>query len=460
MDDYRFKWFALIGLSILAFIAFLDFTVVNTALPAIHRSLHTNVIKLQWIINIYALIGAIFLIISGKVGDIFGRRKTFYIAVIIFGLAALGAGLASDINWVIIFRALQALGASAIYTIGAALLPQAVPEKDMTKAIGIYSAITGVGLAIGPFFGGVLVSLLTWRWVFFINIPFIIAGFILCSFSLKKDSSSSIKQHIDWWGALFIIIGIGSLVYGMIRGEQYGWHLPTPWLLVVIGVLGLTTLIVIEKKQKHPLLDLSIFKNTHLVIGAVIAGMAGVVSCVFMFFDPLYLSVVRDLNPFMVGLSLIAMPIMQIILSSTFPFLHKKLTVSKLILFAIAATLIAALMHTTFSVNTHYWFIIISFLLLGMTWGMGNTGAIYMANKYAHPDHIGSVIGTVFTFWNVCGSFFLTTSIVIFHSQHSSVVTHLKNKLVFLQGLHWVGWYISIVCFIVLLYTFYLQKKN
>src|SRR3989344_76600 len=179
-EQYPHKWRALLGLCLLSFTAFLDFTIVNTALPFIQKDLNANVIQLQWITNIFAMILSATMIAAGRLADLLGRTKLFYIGIIIFGIAAFGAGNASNIEWLIFFRALQSLGASIAFTVSIALLPQAFPPDEQTRATGIYSAITGAGLALGPFIGGVLINLLSWRWVFWVNLPIIVIGFFLC----------------------------------------------------------------------------------------------------------------------------------------------------------------------------------------------------------------------------------------------------------------------------------------
>jgi MFS family permease len=184
-DRFRFKWWALLGVSLLAFTGFLDATIVNTALPFIQTALKANILQLQWIANIFTIILSMTMIAMGKFADLWGRKKVFYFGVIIFSIAALGAGLSQTVEMLVFFRGLQALGASIIFVVSAALLSDIFPEHERVKAISIYGGVTGFGLMIGPFLGGILITILDWRWVFWINLPLIAVGLATCSFSLK-----------------------------------------------------------------------------------------------------------------------------------------------------------------------------------------------------------------------------------------------------------------------------------
>jgi len=169
--QYRFKWWALFGVCLLAFTAFLDATIVNTALPFIQTALSADILQLQWIANIFTIILSMTMIAIGKLADRWGRKRVFYVGIIIFGLAALGAGFSQSVEMLVFFRGLQALGASTVFIASAALLSDVFPEKERVRAIGIYGGVTGFGLMIGPFLGGILVALFDWRWVFLDQYP-------------------------------------------------------------------------------------------------------------------------------------------------------------------------------------------------------------------------------------------------------------------------------------------------
>jgi len=421
-DQFRFKWWALLGVSLLAFTAFLDATIVNTALPFIQSALKANILQLQWIANIFTIILSMTMIAMGKFADLWGRKKVFYFGVVVFGIAAFGAGFSKTVEILVMFRGLQALGASTIFIASAALLSDVFPKQERLRAISIYGGVTGFGLMIGPFLGGVLIALLDWRWVFWINLPLIAAGLAACSFSLRGHSHEKHSVKIDWWGLLLLIVGLGALMYGIVGGAQANWGSIFAWACLATGVGALILLIILDEHRKNPLLDLHIFKDNLIVLAALSCALAGVVSTVFMFFDPLYLRILRKLSPFFIGLLIAVIPAAQALISLVFTRLVKWFGVANLLFFAVIAAFLAVALHRLIYLHTPISFLILPFFLLGVNWGLSNAAMITAVNQVVAHREIGAAIGTIATIWNVVGSILLATSAAVFHSveMHSS----------------------------------------
>lgn len=426
--DYPYKWWALIGLSLLSFTAFLDFTIVTTALPFIQKDLNATVLQLQWVMTIFGMILCMFMIAAGRIGDLFGRKRIYYCGFILFLIAAIGAGYSPTIHWLTFFRAAQGFAAAIIFTLGVALLPQAFPASEQTRAISFFSAFNGAGLAMGPFLGGLLITLLSWRWVFWINIPIILVGMLCCSFSLKSPPPLTYKVKLDWLGLLLLIISLGTLIYGVVYGEQAGWSLTLPWLLIIIGFIALSLLIIIERKAEQPLLELSLFKNAHASLAILVCVTAGLVTYVFMFFDPLYLQLMRKQGAFIVGLTLLCVPIIQVIISLFLSPLLKKYGIINLLVYGLAAALLAALLHVFFTLTISIFFVMIALALMGYTWGIANAGSITALAQTLPPEKMGAAIGTVFTFWNISGSVFLALATVVFHWREAIAINSALNN--------------------------------
>lgn len=431
-DHYRYKWWALIGISLLAFTAFLDATIVNTALPFIQTALKANILQLQWIANIFTILLSMTMIAIGKFADLWGRKKVFYIGVVIFGIAALGAGFSNSIAILVFFRGLQAIGASTVFIASAALLSDVFPTKERIRAISIYGGVTGFGLMIGPFLGGVLISLLDWRWVFWINIPLIVGGLIACSFSLRGHSPSH-KVKVDWWGLVLLIIGLGALMYGIIGGSQANWTSTIAWVLLVAGIIALVILVILDEIRKNALLDLHIFKKRLIVLAALSSALAGVVSTVFMFFDPLYLRILRGLSPFLIGLLVAVIPAAQALISLIFDRAVKWFGVAKLLFISTIAAFIAVSLHRFIYVHTPLLFLILPFFLLGVNWGLSNAASITAINQVITPKKIAAAFGTIATIWNIVGSILLATSTAVFHAieAHAPFLSAFHGAIVF-----------------------------
>ncbi len=437
-ENFPYKWWALIGLSLLSFTAFLDFTIVTTALPFIQKDLNASVLQLQWVMSIFSLVLCMFLIIAGKSGDLWGRKNVFYFGFILFGIAAIGAANSPTIQWLIFFRAIQGLSAAIIFPLGVALLPQAFPPHEQTRAIGIFSAFNGAGLAIGPFLGGTLISIFNWRWVFWVNIPIIIAGMACCVFSLKPSPKSVEKIQIDWWGFILLSVGLGSLIYGVIYGEQAGWNLALTRTTIFSGIILLFLLIIVENKVAYPLLDLSLFKNKHASLAILICVTAGFVTGTFMFFDPLYLQLMRNQHAFMIGVILLCVPIIQVIISLFLEKLVKKWGIFNLLVFGVGMALLAAVCHAVFTPTITILFILFTLFLMGYTWGIANAGSIVAASQSVAPERMGSTLGTIFTFWNISNSVFLALATVVFHWRESVALNSelLKTNMPLTTGQH------------------------
>jgi MFS family permease len=417
MEKYRFKWFALIGISLLAFTSFLDFTIVNTAIPFIQKDLEASVLQLQWVSNIFAIALSCSMIAVGKLADCWGKKKLFYSGLAIFAVAALGAGFSSTIPSLVAFRGAQGLGASMVFITAAALLSDAFPKNDQPRAISIYSGITGLGLVIGPFLGGMLVGLLDWRWVFWINLPLIFFGVIFCFFSLRHVQPAIHRVKIDWLSLCLLIAGLGSLTYGI---TNLSW-------IALVGLAILVFLFAMDLKKARPLLALrELFDNKLTFLALLSCCTAGFSSYVFLFFDPLYLENVRGESAFAIGWIISVIPAAQVVISFIFESLVKKMGLANLLIVSILTGTAAAALHGTITAESPILWILIPFFLLGVPWGLSNAGQVATVHQTVASHKVGETIGTIMTVWNVAGAIFLSISTVIFHLAATSFMTGFR----------------------------------
>ena len=275
---------------------------------------------------------------------------------------------------------------------------------------------------IGPFLGGILISLFGWRWVFWINLPLIAIGLCACCFSLKGISHKKHFVAIDWLGLSLLIFGLGALMYGIIEGAQTHWSSVTGWIFLSAGIIALIGLIILDELRENPLLDLHIFKEKLIILAALSCALAGVASTVFMFFDPLYLRILRNLSPFLIGLLIAVIPAAQAIIATVFNQLVTKFGVANLLFFSILAAFLAIVCHRVIQLHTPLLFLILPFFLLGINWGLSNAAMITSINQVIAPQEIGAAIGTIATIWNIVGSILLALSAAVFHATevHSS----------------------------------------
>src|SRR6266480_3997435 len=239
--------------------AFIDGTVVNVALPALQRSLHASVVDLQWVVEAYALLLASFLLVGGSLGDHYGRRRIFTIGVVLFSAASLWCGFATSIGQLILARAVQGAGGALLVPGSLAIISASFTDQDRGHAIGVWSGFTAITAAIGPVLGGWLIERISWRAVFFINLPL---GLIvlLISFSRVPESRDENDERLDWLGAALATIGLTLLVYGLIESSRLGFGHPAVLTALITGSFTLVLFFYWEARARNPMLPLTLFR--------------------------------------------------------------------------------------------------------------------------------------------------------------------------------------------------------
>ncbi|MGD0811029.1 MAG: MFS transporter [Acidimicrobiales bacterium] len=291
----------------------LDVTIVNVALPSIGRSFHAPLSGLQWTVDAYTLVLASLLMLSGSTADRLGRRRTFLIGLVTFSAGSLLCSLAPNLALLIVFRMVQAVGGSMLNPVAMSIITNTftVP-RERAQAIGVWAAVVGVSMALGPVVGGVLVSSVGWRSIFWINIPVGLTAVVLARRYIP-ESKSPVARKLDVPGQLLVITLLSSLTYCIIEAPSRGWSSP-----VIIGSAGvsaasLAALLVWEHRADTPLIELSFFRSVPFSSAAVIAVAAFAALGGFLFLNTLYLQDVRGLSPLHAGLDTLPMAAMTIV---------------------------------------------------------------------------------------------------------------------------------------------------
>jgi len=421
------KWFAFIGITLLSFGCYLDYTIVNIALPTIQQELQTNLTSLQWVMNIYFLALCILATIMGRCGDLYGRRRCFYWGVIIFIIASVIAGLASNIGWLIFGRLIQGIGAAIVFPLGPSLLPESFPVKERGKAIAWLGSTGGVALALGPVLGGVILTHWGWRWIFFINVPIALIGFLFCYKSVKESVVVQINSSLDWKGMLLLALTMGGIVLSLIHSQNSGWKDPITLGFLATGFIACLCLIKVERNQKDPLIDINDFSNILFYAGAVLCFLAGVLSAVALFFDPLYLQIIRGQSAQLSGLVLFIIPVAVFGVAFLVNGLINYLGIVNTILFALFIAAISGLLQIFFTSNTPLYYVALSFACLGIMWAMGNTVSIIAAQTAVGSSRHSVATGTMVTMFNMGGSIGLAAAVVIYNFVTSQSLNTIFN---------------------------------
>src|SRR5437868_709847 len=240
--------------------AFIDGTVVNVALPALQSSLNATAVDLQWVIEAYSLLLSAFLLVGGSLGDHYGRRRIFLIGVALFALASAGCGFAADLRQLMAARALQGLGAALLVPGSLAIISSSFLENERGRAIGTWSGFSAITAGIGPVMGGWLIEHVSWRAVFFINLPI---ALVVNLISLRHVTENSDKENtrVDWLGAILAAIGLGALVYGLIESSRLGFADKSVILVLTAAGALLVVFLFVEARISQPMLPLALFRG-------------------------------------------------------------------------------------------------------------------------------------------------------------------------------------------------------
>jgi EmrB/QacA subfamily drug resistance transporter len=426
-NDYPNKWLAFIGITLLSFSCYLDYTIVNVALPTIQQELQINLTVLQWVMNIYFLALCILATIMGRFGDLYGRLRLFYIGVGIFAIASVIAGLSPNISWLIVGRLLQGIGAAIVFPLGLSLLPESFPEKERGKAIAWLGSMGGAALALGPVVGGMIVTYWGWRWIFFINVPIILLGYLFCRKSVKESTAEQTNLELDWKGMYLLALAAGGIVLSLIHGQTFGWTDRLTLIYLAMGMVASMLLIKVERNHENPLIDFRDFSNLLFYAGAMLCFLAGVLSAVALFFDPLYLQVIRGQSPQLSGLVLFAIPVAVLVMAFIVGWITSYLRIINTILLGLLIAFLSGLLQIFFTSTTSLWYIMWAFICLGSMWAMGNTVPIIAAHTAVRPERISVATGTMVTMFNIGGSIGLAIAVVIYNFSASKSLTHIMQ---------------------------------
>lgn len=294
----------LLLLCLAEFMIVVDFSITNVALPSIRESLGFSSNDLQWVVSAYALGFGGFLLLGGRISDLYGRRRMFIVGLVAFAVVSLVAGLAQDAIQLIVLRGLQGLTAAFVAPAALSLLTTSFPEgPERNRAIGVYGAVLSFGFVAGVFFGGLLTELLNWRWVFFVNVPIGIVAALCAPLLVQESRDEQVGRKLDLPGAFTITASLISLVYGLSTAHTNGWSSPTTWGTLLLAVVLFAAFVLIEQRTDQPLVPLQavmqrVLLGANLVNILIIGAFVGVT-----FMMTLHLQYVEGYTPLQTGLS-------------------------------------------------------------------------------------------------------------------------------------------------------------
>ena len=294
------KWWTLVAVCLGTFMLLLDITIVNVALPDIQRALHSSFSDLQWVVDAYALTLAAFLLTAGSLADMFGRRLLYLIGLAVFTAASVLCGFATTTLMLQLSRALQGIGGAIMFAVSLALLADAFRGRDRGTAFGVWGAVTGLAVAIGPLLGGLLTSGLSWRWIFFVNAPIGVIAVIISVMRVSESRAPGASRP-DWAGFVLFTAALSFLVYALIESNERSFTDGLVLGCLAAAAVLLVVFVLVERRLAHPMFDLSLFRLPTFTGGSVAAfGLSASIFAMLLYIV-LYLQDILGYSPLGTG---------------------------------------------------------------------------------------------------------------------------------------------------------------
>jgi EmrB/QacA subfamily drug resistance transporter len=388
------KWWTLGAVAFGLFMIMLDNTVVFVALSSIQSDLHISQSELEWVVSGYALTFAVLMLTGGKLADMLGRRRIFIVGLTIFTASSLACGLATGAGFLIGARVVQGVGAALMNPATLSIIVATFPPRQRGTAIGIWVGISAMALAIGPLVGGILTEQINWSWIFFINVPVGIAGIIVSRIFITESRDESEEQRLDLPGLVSSAVGLFGLTYALIEGNNYGWGSGRILGGFALAAVGLATFVLLEHRQRVPMLDLSLFKNStfsgaNLTMLLVALAMFGV-----FFFNSLYLGQVLGYSPIQTGATFLPLTVLIVFVAPLAGRFSDKIGPRWLMGTGLVLLSGSLLSFSTLGVDSSFWDIVPGLILggFGMSLAMTPTTAAAMGSVPVDKAGVGSAV--------------------------------------------------------------------
>jgi EmrB/QacA subfamily drug resistance transporter len=388
------KWWTLAAVAFGLFMIMLDNTVVFVALSAMQKDLHISTSELEWVVNGYALTFAVLMLTGGKLADLLGRRSIFIVGLVIFTLASLACGLATTAAILIGARVVQGVGSALMNPATLSIITATFPPRQRGTAIGIWVGVSAMALAIGPLVGGLITEHINWSWIFFINVPVGIIAIVVARLVIEESRDTSREQRLDLPGLLVSGIALFALTYALIEANQHGWTSPLILGLFAVAAIGLVGFVLLELRQRLPMLDLSLFRNPTFAGANVVMFLVALAMFGIFFFVSLYMQNVLGYSPTQAGAAFLPMTILIVLLAPMAGRLSDRIGSRWLMGAGLVFVSISLVIESTFTVSSSYWNILPAMLVggMGMAFAMTPTAAAAMGSVAVDKAGVGSAV--------------------------------------------------------------------
>ncbi len=405
LNEENRRWWTLGAMCFALFMIMLDNTVVNVALPSIQEDLGASLSGLEWTVNAYTLTFAVLLVTGGRLGDIFGRRMVFLGGVVVFAVSSAAIGFAPTQGWLVAGRALQGAGAAFMMPGTLSIISNAFPPEERGKAIGTWAGVSALALAIGPVVGGALAEYVSWRAIFFLNLPVAAGAVAVTLFATRESRDETVDRTVDWAGIASLSIGLTALVLALVEGNAWGWGSPEIVALLAAAVVGLTSFTALERRVKAPMVDFTYFRSSTFLGSNLVAFIVTFVMLAMFFFTALYMQNFLNYSALEAGLRFLPSTALIILVAPIAGRLTDTVGPRRLMVTGLLFIAAALYVQTYISVDSAYGVLLPAFVLLGVGMGLVMSPMSTAAMNSVDPSKAGGASGILTMSRMVGGTF-------------------------------------------------------
>ena len=368
-NENKSKWGAMLSIGIGVFMGAMDMSIINISLPTLMVQLKTQFSTIQWVVIGYVLVVTCTMMGAARMGDMYEKKKLNIWGVSIFTLGSLLCGFSTNVNWLITFRIFQGLGAVIMQALGMAIIVEIFPSNERGRALGILGSIVSTGISLGPPLGGMIIGLLGWQWVFFINVPLGVFAIIAAVKFLPQLPPGQVNQKFDISGALILFVTLGCFALSMTFAQNYGFGNIIVILLLILSLFGIISFLTVEKKISQPMIDMSLFRNITFSLH-LIMGFFAFITLAGVFLFPFFLQFVKRYSTQQIGLLMMVTPISIAMVSYGSGVLSDRFGSHKLSIFGILILAAGCYSISTMNADVNAFGYLIRLLPLGIGLGM------------------------------------------------------------------------------------------
>jgi EmrB/QacA subfamily drug resistance transporter len=414
ITDENRKWWTLGAMCFALFMIMLDNTVVNVALPSIQRDLGASLSGLEWTINGYTLSFAVLLATGGRLGDIFGRRRMFLFGVVVFALSSATAGFAQNTTDLVASRVVQGVGAALMMPATLSIVTDAFPAHERGKAMGTWAGVSALALAVGPVLGGFLTEHVSWRAIFYLNLPVAIGAVAAALFAVRESRDTTVGREVDYAGVALLTGALTALILALVEGNSWGWGSTEIVALLAGAGLGLAAFVAIELRVRAPMVEFRFFSDRNFLGAVVVALIVSFAMLGVFFFLALYMQNILGYSPLEAGVRFLPSTLMIVTVAPVAGRMADRFGPRWLIAAGLTVVAASLFSFSDIAVDSSYLDLLPGFMLLGIGIAMTMSPMTSAAMNAVAVEKAGIASGVLSMFRMVGGSLGVAVTGAIF----------------------------------------------